>query len=293
MKGIDPKYVMYLGLLVTIEQAIGHGTVSLTNLVPADWSPYITSWCNFLAFIGTSIMTYQAAVSSPLPGPLVNTPISPVAKAIIMLAMLVATQALLMGDAHAAQLKKPAVTGDPLKDIKTDLGIPNDVGVTKNPDGSIKCDFNIFLILSPKNLESIVKACVTSADSTLVQDTQIALTSAQQFTQPQGGAPGDAMAVQCLQPGLAILTAAIPKPAIEAAAAQPATATTPAVPAVAAVPAYNPGLITLFQKLREFGLAGGPSACQNWVNSTVQSIAAPAAGAVVGAAGAAVVGGGL
>ena len=74
MKGIDPKYIMYLGLLVTIEQAIGHGTVSLTNIVPADWAAYVTSWCNLLAFIGTTIMTGQAAISSNQPGPLVSPP---------------------------------------------------------------------------------------------------------------------------------------------------------------------------------------------------------------------------
>lgn len=74
MKGIDPKYIMYLGLLVTIEQAIGHGTISLTNIVPADWASYVTSWCNLLAFIGTTIMTGQAAVSSNAAGPLVSPP---------------------------------------------------------------------------------------------------------------------------------------------------------------------------------------------------------------------------
>jgi hypothetical protein len=74
VKGIDPKYIMYLGLLVTIEQAIGHGTVSLTNIVPANIAPYITSWCNLLAFIGTTIMTGQAAVSSNAPGPLMTPP---------------------------------------------------------------------------------------------------------------------------------------------------------------------------------------------------------------------------
>jgi hypothetical protein len=88
MKGIDPKWAMYLGILVTLEQAIGHGTVSLTNLVPMGWAPYITSWCNFLAFIGTSIMTYQAAVSAPVSGPAVNTPISPLAKMAIILAVM-------------------------------------------------------------------------------------------------------------------------------------------------------------------------------------------------------------
>lgn len=74
MKGVDPKYIMWLGIVVGIEQAIGHGTVSLTNIIPADWAPYVTSWCNLLAFVGTSIMTYQAAVSGPQTGPLLPNP---------------------------------------------------------------------------------------------------------------------------------------------------------------------------------------------------------------------------
>src|ERR1700761_9208233 len=88
MKGIDPKYIMWLGLLVTVEQAIGHGTVSLTNLVPATWAPYITSWCNFLAFVGTSIMTYQAAISGPQVGPLIKLPenITPMVVKVLLVA---------------------------------------------------------------------------------------------------------------------------------------------------------------------------------------------------------------
>jgi hypothetical protein len=77
MKGIDPKYIMYLGLLVTIEQAIGHGTVSLTGIIPVDWAPYVTSWCNLLAFVGTTIMTGQAAISSSATGPLINPSAKP------------------------------------------------------------------------------------------------------------------------------------------------------------------------------------------------------------------------
>jgi len=80
MKGIDPKWAALIGLLVIIEQGIGHGSVSLTNLVPADWAPYITAWANFLAFVGTSAMTYQAAVSGPQRGPLADTVISPTIK---------------------------------------------------------------------------------------------------------------------------------------------------------------------------------------------------------------------
>ena len=72
LPGIDPKWTAYLGLAVIIEQGIGHGTVSLTNLIPADWAPYVTSWANFLAFLGTAIMTGQSAFSSAAPGPLTS-----------------------------------------------------------------------------------------------------------------------------------------------------------------------------------------------------------------------------
>lgn len=110
MKGIDPKWAMYLGLLVTIEQAIGHGTVSLTNLVPSSWAPYITSWCNFLAFTGTAIMTYQAAVSAPVSGPAANTPISPIAKPVVIVAILFIGLFAMNGPASAQ-------TGNIIKDI--------------------------------------------------------------------------------------------------------------------------------------------------------------------------------
>ena len=70
MNGIDPKWVVWLGVLVTVEQAIGQGTVKLTNVVPVDWAPWITAWCNLLAFAGTAIMTALSAFSSKAPGPM-------------------------------------------------------------------------------------------------------------------------------------------------------------------------------------------------------------------------------
>ena len=293
MKGIDPKYIMWLGLAVGVEQAIGHGTVSLTNIVPADWAPYVTSWCNLLAFIGTSIMTYQAAVSGPQTGPLVNIQ-PPVVDAnkvgkILLIAFL--PLALLAVDkAEAAQLPRPrppAVTGDPIADIKTDLGVTAPAtGVTKATDGTVTCNFNVFANLNPKNLLATIQACVSDVNSTFEPDVAAALASAQAYS-----GSGDQTAIQCLQPALAIVQAGIERAAVAAVAAQPATATAPAVAAVAAVPAYKPGAITLFQKFREFTLAGGPTACQNWVNGTIQGAVSPAVGAIAGVAGAAALGG--
>jgi hypothetical protein len=284
--GIDPKWCAYLGLAVIIEQGIGHGTVSLTNLIPVNWAPYVTSWANFLAFVGTSIMTYQAAVSSPVAGPAINTPIAPVAKVAILFAALIGLTLLSASPSHAAPLKRPAITGNPVADIKTDLGIVPAAGVIKNTDGTITCNFNIFANLNPKNLIATIQACVSDANSTFEPDVAAALASAQAYS-----GSGDQAGIQCLQPALAIVQAGIERPAVAAVAAQPATATSPAMAAVAAVPGYKPGAITLFQKFREFTLAGGPTACQNWVNGTIQGAVAPAVGAVAGVAGAAALGG--
>lgn len=132
MRGIDPKWTMYLGLLVAIEQAIGHGTVSLTNLVPADWAPYITSWCNFLAFVGTSIMTYQAAVSSPTAGPAINTPIAPTSTVVKILLVAFALSAFLA--TGSAQAQTPRLTGNIVRDIQTAKGGASEGSVlTGNP----------------------------------------------------------------------------------------------------------------------------------------------------------------
>lgn len=116
MKGIDPKYIMWLGLAVTIEQAIGHGTVSLTNVVPAAWEPYVTSWCNVLAFVGTSIMTYQAAVSGPQTGPLLPVPTSFTPTIVKVLLVAFALSFLVLPDSANAQAR-PKLTGDIAKDF--------------------------------------------------------------------------------------------------------------------------------------------------------------------------------
>lgn len=131
MKGIDPKYIMYLGLLVAVEQAIGHGTVSLTNLVPETWAPYITSWCNFLAFVGTSIMTYQAAVSGPQTGPLVKIPdgFTPTIVKLLLIAFLPLVLLANSGSANAAEQRRLNLPIDPLHlngtpvtgDVSTDM----------------------------------------------------------------------------------------------------------------------------------------------------------------------------
>lgn len=355
LEGVN--WIVVLGVIATIDQQIGSGSMSIAHTFPLPWQAGIKETMGNFGSIATAIMTAGAfgrvpAASIPLP-PSVKSAIVlaflvgvslfgfagdahasgivldgersillAVMSAVIMVLITALVAVLLIGiamglqkmfhrlsarsglaviiivlltgifafagDARAAQFPKPrppAVTGDPVADIKTDLGITPATGVTKNSDGTVACNFNVFANLNPKNLIATVQACVSDANSTFEPDVAAALASAQSYNGGgSNGGTGDATAVQCLQPALAIVQAGIVRAAVVAVQAQPATPTTPAVPAVVAVPAYQPGPVTLFQKFREFVLAGGPSACQNWVNGTIQGAVAPVAGAVGAAA---------
>lgn len=142
MNGINPKWGMYLGLAILLEQTVGHGGAALlTGVVPASWIDHITATANLLATLGTVIMTYQASVSSPQPGPMINTPIAPVAKAAIFLA--VALALLSFPGGAQAQTRRPAVTGNIVNDIKTDIaggvapGAPGQL-LTGNPEKDLQ-----------------------------------------------------------------------------------------------------------------------------------------------------------
>lgn len=121
MNGIDPKWVFYLGILVTIESAIGQGAVKLTNVVPEAWAPIIIGWCTLLAFIGNVLMTALAGYSSKTAGPLV--------KPLVLVAVIVGSLFAFPGDARA-QLKP--LTGN----IRTDLGIASKPAASA-PAGSV------------------------------------------------------------------------------------------------------------------------------------------------------------
>lgn len=202
------------------------------------------------------------------------------AKAVIILAVLVAGAFAFPGDASAQGKTRPRIPFDPLN-----LNGQTIAGTTAAPTtpAPIKCDFNIFVNLRPENLETFIKTCVSDESSTLADDTARALQSAENF-QPNP----DTDAINCLKPGLAIIQAGIIVPAVPAQDAIPATATSPAIPAVAAVPAKSPGLVLLFQKYREFTLAGALTSCQTWVNGPINATAAAGiAGAGTAIAGAA------
>jgi hypothetical protein len=116
----NPKWSFYLGIAVTIEIAISHGTIAFTNAIPATWIPFVVAWAGILAFGGSTVMTYMAAYSSAQAGPMV-TPQSPSAappKALIAaLAIGLSALALAWAGPAGAATKGAPLTGDPIKDI--------------------------------------------------------------------------------------------------------------------------------------------------------------------------------
>jgi hypothetical protein len=257
------------------------GTSFFEGALPAAYLPMIIKWCAIFGAVNSTVLTaakrrgyLDSKAAAALPDASTVFKILLVAFA---LSFLVAG-----GSAQAAQLTRPRLPIDPLG--LNDKTIAGTTAAPATPAAAIKCDFNIFVNLRPENLDTFVKTCISDANSTLADDTARALQSAENF-QPNP----DQDAINCLKPGLAIVQAGIQVPAVPAQDAVPATATTPAIPAVAAVAAKNPGLILLFQKYREFTLAGALTSCQAWLNGPINATAAAGIGAAASAIGAAAV----
>lgn len=261
---MDPKVSAIVGILVLIEQAVGGGTILLTNAIPEAWIPIVKSWCLILAFIGSSYLTAGHVFSSATPGPLAPpqtvqeaTNALLQAKKIAMLFFLAVALSLMVGNAHAqGKIKLPI---DPLGLNKKSAS----ASASTSPPAA--CDFNLFASLTAETVLQQINGCIQSqvsdAANLFLPDVTNALASATAY--------GDQPGVACLKPGLAIVQAAAGSLGAPAVPEVPATATAPAVPAVAAIPAIQPGPILIFQKFREFELSGGPAACKTWVNSTV------------------------
>jgi hypothetical protein len=225
----------------------------------------------------TSTVTQKAAITAAQvlpPAAAVDTQAKSLSVQSVTKALLVAflLSAVLIPSAFASPLPRPRLPIDPLGlNDKTIAGTVAAPAAT----GPLTCDFSVFSRLTPANLVGTIQQCVSDTNNLFLPDVTDALASAT--------ASNDNTGQQCLKPALAIVSAAVETPGSDAVAA---TAT---APAIAAVPAHKPGVILLFQKFREFTLAGGPTACQNWVNGTISGALQP----VAGVAGAALLGGGL
>jgi len=161
MNGIDPKWVFYLGIVVTIESAIGQGAVKLTNVVPDAWAPYIVGWCTLLAFIGNVIMTALAGYSSKNAGPLV--------KPVVLVAVVLGSLFAFTGDASAQGIKLKPLTGDVAKDFNlgaSNIGASNH-RLTGNPlndllgalDGKLLPDLQYALKLANASGSKVTAPC--------------------------------------------------------------------------------------------------------------------------------------
>lgn len=143
---------------------------------------------------------------------------------------------------------------DIIQKIGTD--IQNKINNPEQPVTNAPCDFNIFSSLQAKNLLDQVKICITQRGQ---DDVQAALDSAT--------AAKDSLGIQCLTPALAIVKAAANVSVAQSAAhadTTSATAVNPTTPNP-----QVPGPILIFQKFREFVIAGGPTSCKSWVQTTI------------------------
>ena len=167
-----------------------------------------------------------------------------------MTRLLITALVLILASPAFAQTKK---IGGPVGQVldkleQTTPGQPGGFLPGEKLIANAPCDFNIFTALQAKNLGDQLRFCNATK---LAADVKTALDSAT--------AAKDTVGVSCLTPALAIVQAAVGTP-LPVDAAAPA-GTEPAI--------QPPGIITLFQKFREFTLAGGVTACKSWVNVTI------------------------
>lgn len=262
------QWVFALGVLVNIELGIAHGGVSLAGMFPDAWNSHIIAWANGLGWLGGIIMTSLAGIGVI---PRVQVPMA-AAKMVASFAIGTTAFALMVSPA-LAQSRVPTPQSRPatpienaVQDIKNKInpaeGASTPTGLFGQPVSNAPCDFSLFAALKAENLIAQLKLCISAQ---FVDDVAAALDSATTVK--------DTVGMSCLTPGLAILKAAqtamsppTPAPSPTPGATPPDT---PAPPATSQPPSFNPRLVLLFQKFREFGIAGGPSACKSWVQTTI------------------------
>lgn len=236
--------IAVLGFLIAIETQITNGSMSFVHTLPPGWIDIVKEWAANLATVGALLVSIVRMSGSSSPAPSVtSTVIKILIGAFLLSAFLAGSPAMAQTTRHTP----PAMTGNIVQDIKTDL---NNAGI-KAPTvtAGAACDFNIFALLNPQNVVTMIQNCVSDANKPFLPDVQAALDSAT--------AAKDKPGMDCLAPALAIVQAAVGTPAV---VAPDGTVTTQAKMA---------GIILIFQKFREFTLANGPAACKNWVQSTI------------------------
>jgi hypothetical protein len=119
------NWVSILAILVAVETQIGNGSMSLTNLVPEAWAPYVKTWAADLGTIGALILA-KGSYGKTVP---------PEVKSALLLAVLLGS--LVFPQPASAQVPRtrPALTGNIVNDIAA--ANPRAPALTGNPLGDI------------------------------------------------------------------------------------------------------------------------------------------------------------
>ena len=255
------------------------GKMSLTPDQQAALVVSIGVLGNVATWVIKTWFTATVTPSSAVQAPIVTGSIPAKAAAILAIIFL---GAMFVASPGYAQTKRPAFTGRPIEDINTALhgGATALPLVGTVPSSTSGCDLTMFtggngdLIGIVVKIQQCVSADVGKGATALLPDWQGALDSATTAK--------DTVSMSCLTPALAIIKAAsgtVTTPAVAAIPAVPAnpaavppTLEIPAVPAIPEVRQY-PGPVTILQKVREFGLAGGLPACKSVITTTTAMMA--------------------
>lgn len=291
---IDPWIAFWFGvwtniLILVAGYGFDHAPAAIALYAPtAQWIS------GFIAQINGIILTAMMGLSSNKVGPLVSVPaLPPVTPTIVKILLVAFTLSFLVAGSPAmAQGPKPfKPTGNLVRDTAAAFD-QTKAAVTgqpaPDPAAALPCmDIKMLIRLTPENLVPTMKACVQDMNNQLVSDTSRALDSANAYVGPNGGATGDNDAVNCLKPALSLFKAAAIVPAVPEVPAVLSPDGTVKTAAVPGTPELDPGPVLLFQKYREFTLAGALTSCQSWFNSPINATAAAGVAGVGAVAGAA------
>jgi hypothetical protein len=264
------NWVAVLSIAVAILTQLGNGSMSLAHQLPATWIPGVQEASGNVGSILALIVSAGAYGRVPAP----QIPSVPTIVKVLIVAFLLSL--FLGGGSAIAQTHRPPLTGNIVKDIEN-ANERTKAAVTGQPapdsTSPLACTFQMLTKLTPANLLPTINQCIATK---LVADTQRALNSAQAFGNT---GKGDADAINCLTPALAIFQAGVEIPAVPAQDAVLNPDGTVKTPAVAGSPAQEPGPILLYQKYREFTLSGALTSCQSWFNGPINATAAAGLGA--------------
>lgn len=132
------KVAFIIGFLTMLEQGIVDGKVVLAG-VPELWMPAIKAWCsNFIYLNGLILMGHTATAAKwPEPPPAVVKAVT--IFAVLITALIFAMPA--MAQVTPLPLKKPPLTGNPVKDFQAATGKAMPAPAAVSPTGDPLADF--------------------------------------------------------------------------------------------------------------------------------------------------------